>query len=100
MMFHRCCGVSVEAKAGIAVPRTPTETTLYARVGVNSGDCERTPIGGGAVLSVCAEGPSPAPVMPWHDAQFAAKSLWPWKVSRGALGRSIAPAVPSAAVKC
>src|SRR5215211_4279609 len=80
----------------MGVPRTPTETTLYARDAVRSGVFGFDPIAGTAIVDAAAAAPSPSPRSPWQDEQLWVNSLWPRAVSRGAVGRSIAPAAPSA----
>src|SRR5437763_8857572 len=98
MMFQRSCGDRF-ANDAIGVSRTPTDTTLYARDGVNVGVALASPVAGTGTPNAFAAGPSPRPRSPWHDAQFAVNSAWPLIVSRGAVGRSRAPAAPSAPLK-
>ncbi len=68
--LRTCASVSAPA-GGIAVPGTPSRTAR-ARLSSARLTCHaKVPISGGSLDRLRAYGPSPAPVGPWHCAQYA-----------------------------
>jgi hypothetical protein len=75
-MLCTCSGESV-AVGGIAVPGMPSRTTCASCSSLRSICHATVPISGGRRVSDFASTPSPAPVTPWHDAQFCANNPSP-----------------------